>query len=49
MNTEQEFDRIFRQEFRGLMDQMIFQNENGEYEAFGRYVIRPGPTGYQVS
>ena len=48
MNTEQEFDRIFRQEFRGLMDQMIFQNENGEYAVFGRYVIRPGSDGYQV-
>lgn len=48
MNTEQEFDRIFRQEFRGLMDQMIFQNENGEYAVFGRYIIRPGSDGYQV-
>jgi len=48
MNTEQEFDRIFRQEFRGLMDQMIFQNEDGEYKAFGRYVIRPESNGYHV-
>ena len=49
MNTEQEFDRIFRQEFRSLMDQMIFQNDNGEYEAFGHYVIRPESEGYRVS
>ena len=49
MNTEQEFDRIFRQEFRGMLDQMIFQNDNGAYQAFGRYVIRPGLDGYHVS
>ena len=48
MNTEKEFERIFRQEFRGLMDQMIFQNEDGEYQVFGRYLIRSEPDGYRV-
>ena len=48
MNTEQEFQRIFRQEFRGLMDQMIFQNEDGEYQVFGRYFICPESGGYRV-
>ena len=48
MNTEQEFERIFRQEFRGLADNTIFQNENGEYEVFGRYLIRSESDGYRV-
>lgn len=48
MNVEQDFERIFRHEFRGLADKTIFQNEHGEYEVFGRYLIRSEPGGYRV-
>ena len=48
MNTEQEFERAFRQEFPSLVKTAIWQNEDGEYEVFGRYLIRPESTGYRV-
>jgi len=48
MNTEQELERIFRQEFRGLADKTIFQDDDGEYHVFGRYVIQPELGGYRV-
>ena len=48
MNTEQEFERIFRQEFPGLVDTAIWQNDAGEYELFGHYLIRPESAGYRV-
>ena len=48
MNTEQEFDRIFRQEFRGLADKTIFQADDGKYHVFGRYVIQPDSGRYRV-
>jgi hypothetical protein len=48
MNTEKEFERFFRQEFRGLADKTIFQDHTGEYCVFGRYVIKPESGGYRV-
>lgn len=48
MNIEQEIERVFRREFRGLAEQAIFQNERGEYEVFGRYLICPESHGYRV-
>jgi hypothetical protein len=48
MNTEQEFERVFRQEFRGLVDKTIYQDADGEYHVFGRYIIRPELDGYRV-
>jgi hypothetical protein len=48
MKPEQEFDRMFRQEFRDTMPNVIWQNENGTYQVFGNYTIQPGRTGYQV-
>jgi len=48
MNTEQEFERVFRQEFRGLADKIMWQNDEGEYELFNRYIIRSESGGYRV-
>jgi hypothetical protein len=48
MNTEREVDRMFRQEFRDLMPNVIWQNDNGVYEVFDRYRIVAEKTGYTV-
>jgi hypothetical protein len=48
MKTEQDFDRIFRQEFRDLMPNTIFQNDDGSYEVFGHYRIISEKFGYRV-
>jgi hypothetical protein len=48
MKSDQEFERMFRQEFRGIQDNLIWQNESGEYEVFGKYRIVRKKSGYQV-
>jgi hypothetical protein len=48
MKSDQEFERMFRQEFRGVEDNLIWQNELGEYEVFGKYRIVRSKPGYQV-
>jgi len=48
MKPDQEFERMFRQEFKDITPNLIWQNESGEYEVFGRYRIVPQRPGYQV-
>ena len=48
MKQDQEFERMFRQEFKNIVPNLIWQNDAGEYEAFGRYRIIPCRPGYQV-
>lgn len=48
MKSDQEFDRMFRQEFCNIVDNLIWQNDAGEYEVFGKYRIVPQRPGYQV-
>ena len=48
MKSDQEFDRLFRQEFRDIMPNTIWQNDNGVYEVFGHYLIQPQRPGYRV-
>ena len=48
MKSDQEFDRMFRQEFCNIVDNLIWQNDAGEYEVFGKYRIIPMKPGYQV-
>ena len=48
MKQDQEFERMFRQEFKNITPNLIWQTDSGEYEAFGRYRIVPQRTGYQV-
>ena len=48
MKSDQEFDRMFRQEFCNIVDNLIWQNDAGEYEVFGKYRIIPMRPGYQV-
>jgi hypothetical protein len=48
MKQDQEFERLFRQEFRDIMPNTIWQNDNGVYEVFGYYRIQPERPGYRV-
>jgi hypothetical protein len=48
MIVEKEFERIFRQEFRDLMPNVIWQNDNGVYEVFGHYRIISERNQYRV-
>lgn len=48
MISEREVERLFRQEFRDLMPNVIWQNEDGVYEVFGRYRIVPESQCYRV-
>jgi hypothetical protein len=48
MIKDHEFERMFRQEFKDITPNLIWQNNSGEYEAFGRYRIVPQRPGYQV-
>jgi hypothetical protein len=48
MKPDQEFERMFRQEFKSIESNLIWQNESGEYEVFGQYRIVPQRPGYQV-
>ena len=48
MKPDQEFERMFRQEFKDVTPNLIWQNDSGEYEAFGKYRIVPMRPGYRV-
>ena len=48
MKQDQEFERMFRQEFKSIVPNLIWQNTAGEYEAFGKYRIVPVRPGYKV-
>ena len=48
MKQDQEFERMFRQEFKNITPNLIWQTDSGEYEAFGKYRIVPQRPGYQV-
>ena len=48
MKPDQEFERMFRQEFKDITPNLIWQDEKGTYEVFGRYRIVPLRPGYQV-
>ncbi len=48
MISEREVERMFRQEFRDLMPNVIWQNADGVYEVFGHYRIVSEPPGFRV-
>lgn len=48
MKPDQEFDRLFRQEFQNILPNTIWQNDNGVYQVFGHYRIHPQRPGYRV-
>ena len=48
MKTEQEFDRLFRQEFKNLATNMLWRNNAGDYEVFDHYRITKDNDGYRV-
>jgi hypothetical protein len=48
MNIDREFERAFRAEFKEILPNTIFQNENGSYSVFGKNRIEPNHPGYRV-
>ena len=48
MKPDQEFERMLKQEFKDIVPNLLWQNDLGEYEVFGRYRIVPMRPGYQV-
>jgi len=47
MKPDQEFERMFRQEFKNVAPNLIWQSEDG-YEVFDHYRIEPSSPGYRV-
>lgn len=48
MIKDQEIERWIGQEFRQMLPVLVWQNDDGEYEAFGKYRIVPEKPGYTV-
>ena len=48
MKPDQDFERLFRQEFREIMPNTIWQTDDGVYQVFGHYRIQPNRPGYRV-
>ena len=48
MIKERDIERMFRQEFRDLMPNVIWQNDDGVYEVFGHYRIHAEDRGFRV-
>lgn len=48
MIKDQDIDRWVTQEFKQMLPVLVWQNEDGEYEAFGHYRIVPQKPGYCV-
>ena len=48
MEIDKEFARAFRQEFKELTNNLIWQNDSGDYEVFDRYRITEEKPGYRV-
>ena len=45
---EQQLEVWVREELKTVLPNMIWRNDDGEYELFGRYKIVPNKNGYQV-
>ena len=39
MDRDQQIERLVREEFKQTLPMLIWQNEDGDYEAFGKYII----------
>jgi hypothetical protein len=48
MIQDQEFERLFRKEFKDILPNTIWQNDDGVYEVFGKYYIIPQKKKCQV-
>jgi len=48
MKPDQDFERLFRQEFKDILHNTIWQNNDGVYQVFGHYRIHPEEFGYRV-
>jgi hypothetical protein len=48
MKTEQDFEQIFRNEFKDIMPNLIWRDEDENYVVFGNYLIKPEKPGYRV-
>ena len=48
MIRDQDVERLIRGEFRDILPSLIWQNDQGDYEAFGKYRIVPAKFGYRV-
>ena len=48
MIKDQDFERLFRQEFRETLANIIWQDDDGTYEVFNKYRIIPGKNQYRV-
>lgn len=48
MTSEFEIDKAFRKEFPKILTNLIFPNEDGSFEVFGRYVIKKEKAVYRV-
>ena len=48
MTHAQEFERLLHKEFRDVMPNTIWKNDNGVYSVFGHYQIVPEKVGYRV-
>jgi len=49
MKSDQEFERVLRQEIKDILPNTIWQNDDGVYSVFGHYRIEPLRPGYRVS
>jgi hypothetical protein len=49
IKNTQELTKLFRKEFPDTFTNLIWQNEDGEYEVFDRYTITPEKHGFRVS
>ena len=48
MLKDQEFERMIQSEFKNVESNLVWQNENGDYELFGKYLIVSVNPGYRV-
>jgi hypothetical protein len=48
MNDLKEFERTLHQEFRDIVPNTIFKQDDGSYSVFGKYRIEPNRPGYRV-
>ena len=48
MKQDQEFERMFRQEFKDIAPNLIWKDEHGVYQVFDKYQIVPERPGYRV-
>lgn len=48
MIKDHDFERLVQSEFKNLLSSLVWKNDDGSYEAFGRYLIVPEKPGYTV-